>query len=315
MLLRATGWRAADVLNLRLTTCLHKENGRWFVQGDITKTGVRDHRVPITDEIAFIVQAQIKVIRENFPENYNPLDLLFPAVSFSRRGLAIEASKVRRALKDFVVKYDIRDEQGNLHHFACHAFRHTKAVEFVNNGMPLVLIQKWLAHISPDMVLVYAKIMDETMVLKWEEITKKGVLRIGDQGNPTIMSPDDLATDNKIEWEYIRHNLDAVRVSTGYCLLSKKLRCEFQANPCHSCQSFATTPSFLPEFRQQREDILIQIDLGNAAGRSHWVEKNQRLLEPINKIIDVLEQDRLHSPLGKLGREYSNEERQKLSDL
>jgi integrase len=312
LLLRATGWRIGDILNLRIKTCLHKENGHWFLQGDITKTGVLEHRVPITEEVAEIVLVQIEAIKISHSIELNPLGLLFPATNTERKGLALNCSKIRNGLRDLVKTHNITDEMGNLYHFGCHAFRHTKAVELLNNGMPFLLVQKWLAHLSVEMTLVYAQITDQTMVRIFDEIIAKGVLRLSEEGQPKMLSVEELASDNNIEWERIRRNLDAVRVPDGYCFNQKKMTCEFQVIPCHRCVNFATTPEFLPQFKRHRDDALIQIDLGRAAGRDHWVVKNEKLLAPIEKIIQTLEKEQVHNDIGKSSREYSEAEQAKI---
>lgn len=52
IILRASGWRIADVLNLRHDTCLEHSASGWWLKGDIQKTEVFNHKVPISDEIA-----------------------------------------------------------------------------------------------------------------------------------------------------------------------------------------------------------------------------------------------------------------------
>jgi len=61
---------------------------------------------------------------------------------------------VREALNRFANRCQIQNEQGEIFHFKLHAFRHTKAVELINNGMSLVLVQHWMAHASPEMTLI-----------------------------------------------------------------------------------------------------------------------------------------------------------------
>jgi hypothetical protein len=63
VILRASGWRISDVLNLRYDTCLeHTTSGFWLC-GDIPKTQVLNHKVPLSDEIAALVAAQMESIR------------------------------------------------------------------------------------------------------------------------------------------------------------------------------------------------------------------------------------------------------------
>jgi len=56
-------------------------------------------------------------------------------------------------------------------------------------------------------------------------------------------------------------------------------------------------------------DTAYQIELGEAAGRPHWVEANQRKLTVLQPIVQMLQQGQTHHPLGKAKREYSDEER------
>ncbi len=62
ILLRASGWRIADVLNLRYDSCLEQTPSGWWLCGDILKTQVLNHRVPISEEIAALVAAQRTVV-------------------------------------------------------------------------------------------------------------------------------------------------------------------------------------------------------------------------------------------------------------
>ncbi|WP_258073261.1 hypothetical protein [Brevibacillus laterosporus] len=47
ILLMATGWRISDILNLRHNDCLIKTDNGFYLQGDIPKTNLKQHRVPI----------------------------------------------------------------------------------------------------------------------------------------------------------------------------------------------------------------------------------------------------------------------------
>ena len=107
---------------------------------------------------------------------------LFPVSKRSKhsqrfqRGDPREASGLQIVLNHFAKKYRIQDESGNIFHFRFHAFRHTKGVELVNNGMSLVMVQQWMAHVSPEMTLIYARILDETMRTQWEKAVQHGIV-------------------------------------------------------------------------------------------------------------------------------------------
>lgn len=309
VLLRASGWRGSDVLNLRYDTCLDRTSQGWWLYGDIVKTQVLGHRVPITDEIAAIVLAVRKEIEEKSTAENNPDKLLFPRLDGKRKGLSITGHTIRDALNRLAKKHKIVDDQGKIFHFGNHAFRHTKAVELINNGMNLVHVQKWMAHASPEMTLRYAKILDTTMRKSWEEATKNGIFRINSEGQPIMINPYDIQNQDLIEWEYIRSNLDAVRVPLGFCFKSSKNDCKHQINPCLTCRNFCTTQSEITEFEMEIRETKEQINRGKAQGRKMWVEKNQSYLDRLEIILNVLKEGKIHHQAGKKGREYVGAER------
>ncbi|MCL6449506.1 MAG: tyrosine-type recombinase/integrase [Armatimonadetes bacterium] len=309
VLLRATGWRISDILNLRYDNCLDRTAQGWWLCGDILKTRVLNHRVPITDEAAVIVQAVIDEVREkSIPEN-NPNKLLFARLEGKRKGRPPMGLLIQRALNRLAIKCNIVDDQGRVFHFGNHAFRHTKGVELINNGMNLVHVQKWMAHASPEMTLRYARILDSTMRKSWEEATKNGLFRIDSTGKPVKIDPSDIKNEDLIEWEYIRYNLDAVRTPLGYCLKPHKVECKHQLNPCLTCRNLCTTPDFIPQFEAEIREVKAVIERGKAQGRTIWVEKNEALLERYEAILTVLKEGHTHHLAGKKGREYVGEER------
>lgn len=311
MLLRASGWRISDVLNLRYGTCLEYTASGWWLCGDIPKTDVLNHKVPISDEIAALVSTHIALVKDKFSEERNPERYLFPAQDQRRRGRPMTSESVQDALNRLAKVYEIKDAKGNVFHFETHAFRHTKGVELINNGMSLIHVQKWLAHLTPEMTLVYAKILDSTMRKEWEQAFAKGAVRIDVQGKPEVVNTEQLGSEEGIEWEHIRHNLDAVRLADGYCFKPKKANCPTQDTPCYTCRHFCTTPDFLAQFEKQERDLRELIELGEKAGSEIWVDRNTQKLNRVLPVIQVLQSGNLHHPAGKAVREYTLEERAK----
>jgi integrase len=309
ILLRATGWRISDILNLRYDKCLDRTAQGWWLCGDILKTQVLNHRVPITDEVAAVVQAVVDDVKEKSTPENNPNKLLFVRLNGKRKGRPPEGAVIREALNRLAKKCNIVDDQGRLFHFRNHAFRHTKGVELINNGMNILHVQKWMAHASPEMTLRYAKILDTTMRKSWKEATKNGLFRIDPTGKPVKIAPSEIENENLIEWEYIRYNLDAVRTPLGYCLKPNKVECKHQLNPCLTCRNLCTTPDFIPQFEAEIREVKAVIERGKAQGRTIWVEKNEALLERYEAILAVLKDGHTRHLAGKKGREYVGEER------
>lgn len=312
ILLRATGWRISDILNLRYHKCLQKTNSGWYLVGDIRKTRVIEHRVPITEEVAQIVKAVVEDVKQKSNEDNNPEKYLFPVLSGRRKGQTISSRAVREALNRLAKERNIVDKEGNIYHFGNHAFRHTKAVELINSGMNLLHVQKWLAHLTPVMTLHYAKVLDETLRKSWEEITKKGLFRLDGENGLIKVDISDIENEDVIEWEWIRYNLDAVRMPLGYCMKPSKMECATQLNPCLTCRSFCTTPEFIPAFEEEIRQTKEIIRKGEMQGRTLWVQKNKLLLEKLENIVEILKQGKIKHDAGKRGREYVGEERERI---
>ncbi len=306
ILLRASGWRISDVLNLRYDNCLSKTKNGYFLSGDIQKTQVLEHKIPISDEIVAIVKDCIESTKSN---KYNKDKYLFCSKDGKRKGLPYSSENIQDSLNRFAKNYNITDIDGNIFRFKTHAFRHTKAVELINNGMNLLHVQKWLAHLTPVMTLHYAKILDNTMRKSWEEATKDGMFKLDGTGKALKVELSDISDEDIIEWEWIKHNLDAVRMPLGYCMKPNKMECATQLNPCLTCRSLCTTPEFIPTFEQEIYQTKEIINKGKSQNRTFWVEKNELLLNKLESVLSVLKSGKIKHDAGKQGREYVGEQR------
>lgn len=290
-LLMSTGWRGSDVLNLRYDNCLVITKKGYYLQGDIPKTEVKHHRVPITKEVADVLQAVIEQTKEKSTPENNPNKYLFVRTNGKRKGKPISRIDIQGTLKKWAKRYNIVDIDGKIYHFKNHAFRHTKGVELINNGMNFMHIMKWFAHSSPEMTLHYAKIADDTLRKEWEKAqeTKNLLVRVDlNNGNVSEMDLD----EDIIHWEYIKSNVEAVRVPLGYCLASKKEGCPFVVTPCLTCPNFCTTPDNLPDFEQEIKRVEEHIEI--TRNFPIYNEKTKEQLENLIKIRDYLNQGKAH---------------------
>lgn len=298
ILLLATGWRISDILNLRYDKCLVQINNNWYIQGDISKTDVLDHRVPIEEEVAILVKALIQDIELKSTELTNPNKYLFPCLSGKRVGKCQRGANVSMALNRWAIDYNIIGEDNKIYHFANHAFRHTKGVELINSGMNILHIQKWLAHASPEMTLIYAKVTDQTMRNEWIKANEdKQFFKV----NVETGILKEIADEDLIEWEYIKSNLEAAKVPLGYCMASKKQSCPYVETPCLNCNNFCTTPENLPEFEVEIKNLNELIE--RTKDMPIWNEKNQKRQLKLTEIKDKLQKGQIHHPAGKKARE------------
>ncbi|WP_235802094.1 tyrosine-type recombinase/integrase, partial [Ureibacillus massiliensis] len=177
ILLEATGFRISDICTLKIDCLIQKEDG-WWIIGDQRKVKEKNHRVPISEEIASVVLSQQKLTREKSTTETNPLNYLFPTYHGTRKGQPISRDNVVNNLNKLAFENNIVDDKGNVYRCKAHAFRHRYGVNLINNGMNILHVQKLMAHASPEMTLVYAKIHDKTLRKEWEKATSNGAVRL-----------------------------------------------------------------------------------------------------------------------------------------
>lgn len=317
IVLRASGWRISDVLALKWENCLEQQNEKYCLIGDIQKTRVLGHRIPISQEVAAVIQAQIAWVKQYYTSQENPHGWLFPASKRMRKshrffhGDSLADGGIRDRLNHLAVTHGICDEQGNLFHFRLHAFRHTKAVELINNGMSLVLVQQWMAHASPEMTLIYAKILDDTMRTAWEKTVQRGIVQFND-GKPAFVQGSKLlpmAGANAFDPERVREHRQNIKMALGNCLKTDKIVCKFVELPCFHCPAYVLTPDDLLALEAYEQQILERIEIGKQAGNAHWTEVNQKNLdERVRPAIALLKQGHIVAKTDKYEREYTPEE-------
>jgi integrase len=249
VVLRASGWRISDVLMLQYDRCLRREGNQWWLVGDIQKTEIFGHEIPLDAEVAAIIEAHAAGIREQFDERRNPKRYLFPSAFSIRAGKPWSSTTVSDALNKLATDHHMVGEDGHIFRFKTHAFRHTKAVELINDyRMPLEFVRDWLGHASETMTRVYAKILSETMRKVFAEAAAQGAVRIDAHGRPQRIDLDGAETFQDLgltvlELASIRAHLDARRVEIAYCFKPAKFECKYAEIPCWTCPAALSSPS------------------------------------------------------------------------
>lgn len=295
ILLRETGWRGTDILNLRYNNCLEQiwnskeQTYNYYLCGEITKTGIAELKIPIRDKVAEMVQKAIDKAKELSTEENNPNKYLFNIYEGKLKGTPFTKSKLVYSIKLLIKEKDIRDVNGELYHFKLHSLRHTRAKEYVEQGMGLSIIQQILGHTSLQMTVHYATVDQNMLYEKWKTTEDLELFKVNTKTNK--LEQIDLKTqegEDLIRYEYVKKNLDAVKVPFGVCFKASKLPCKQQMNHCLNCASFCTTIENIPEYEDEIEQVKKQIEISEKHGRELWAEKNKQYLilleETLNKV-------------------------------
>ncbi|OOM73692.1 phage integrase family protein [Clostridium puniceum] len=133
ILLRETGWRGTDILNLRHHNCLEQiwnskeKQYNYYLCGEITKTEIAQLKIPIRDEVAEMVQKAINKAKELSTNENNPNKYLFNTYEGKLKGKRLAKATLLYTIKRLIEQKDIRDVNGELYHFKPHSLRHTRA--------------------------------------------------------------------------------------------------------------------------------------------------------------------------------------------
>lgn len=291
VLLRETGWRGTDVLNLRYDTCLQyiwdaRENRSVpYLCSEITKVGIPQLKDPIRDEVAEMVKLLVEEATGKSTEENNPDKYLFNCYEGRCMGLPFSKPAFSSAVQKMIDKNDIRDADGTMFHFKAHGLRHTRAMEYAEQGMPIGIIQRLLGHCSLQMTLHYAKVSEDTVYQKWKNTEKLDLLKI-----KTLSPGKSAAQADTVHYENVRTNLDAVRVPFGVCFKPSKAGCRRQTEQCMECPSFCSTRENLDEYASEIDKVRAMIRIGQTLGRDEWVQKNQEYLDRLIRMQDEVEE-------------------------
>ena len=198
-----------------------------------------------------IEEAKAKSTDENNPDKY-----LFNTYEGKCIGLPYSKSAFARAVNRLIARKEIRDGSGELYHFKTHSLRHTRAMEYTEQGMPIGIIQQILGHCSLQMTLHYSKVSEDMLYKKWQETEKLDLFK------PAAAPPNkNYQNTEEIHYEHVRKNLDAVRVPFGICFKPAKIGCKNQTQMCLDCTSFCSTKDDLPAYETEikRVEALILI--------------------------------------------------------
>lgn len=306
ILLRETGWRGTDILNLRYDNCLEQiwnnkeEKYNYYLCGEITKTGIAQLKIPIRDKVAEMVQKTIDKAKELSTEENNPKKYLFNTYEGKLKGKPLAKQTLLLAIKRLIVQKDIRDVNGELYHFRLHSLRHTRAKEYVEQGMGISVVQQILGHQSLQMTVHYATVSENVLYEKWKNTEDLELFKVDTKTND--LEKVDLSSDegeNLIRYEYVKKNLDAVRVPFGVCFKPSKTACKQQMNHCLTCGSFCTTVENIPEYEEEIEKVKQQIEISNRCGRELWAEKNKQYLSILEQTLEKVKEHKLVHKNGK----------------
>jgi integrase/recombinase XerD len=278
LILQECGMRISELLQLPLDCLTQDARGTFylrFMQGKMK----REHTIPVSQEIARIVQEQQQVVRGIGRSTA----LLFPN---SKGGVSKQQSFAQR-INRLAYENQVRDANGKLFRFQSHQFRHTVGTRMINLGVPHHFIQRYLGHLGPEMTNRYAHIHDSTMREKLSEYLQGTLVDVTGKA-----VPDGPLDTSDLRW--FTRNVMAQALPNGYCSIPVVAGPCPHPNACLSCAHFRTDANFLDVHKAELRDTERVITKANANGWTRQIEMNERKRNNLVNIVTSLERERTH---------------------
>jgi integrase len=275
LILMRCGLRVTDALGLPGDCVVRDADGAPYLRYYNHKMK-REALVPVDEELERLIGEHRQT---QWPQG---IPRLFPKLNDNPDGRRpIGGSAYRRALHRWLERCEIRDEHGHPVGLTPHQWRHTLGTQLINRDVPQEVVRRILDHDSHMMTARYARLSDTTIRRHWETARKVNI-----QGKAVTLDPDGPLAE--AAWAKQRVGRATQALSNGFCGLPVVKTCP-HANACLTCPMFLTTPEFLPQHHQQRQQVLQIITAAEARGQQRLVEMNRQVLGNLDNIITTLE--------------------------
>jgi integrase len=280
LILMRCGLRVTDAMRLRLDCVVRDADGAPYLRYFNHKMD-REALVPIDEELEQAIGEQRRRLQARWPQG---TPVLFPQSKDNPDGRRpMGDSTYRRSLHRWLERCDIRDEHGQPVKIVPHRFRHTLGTMLINRDVPQEVVRRILDHDSHMMTARYARLSDTTIRRHWEQARKINV-----KGEAVTLDPASPLAE--AAWAKQRVGRATQALPNGYCGLPVVKTCP-HANACLTCPMFITTPEFLPQHHQHRQQVIQIISAAETRGQQRLAEMNQQVLGNLDRVITTLEGD------------------------
>src|SRR5260370_12803477 len=154
------GLRISSALTLPFD-CVNRDPGGGAYLRYVNTKMKREALVPVDEELAGQIRGQQQRVLQRWPGG---TPVLFPRPKGNIRGdNPIGSQSYRDALRAWLERCDIRDENGEPTRLTPHPWRHTLGTRLINRDVPQEVVPRILDYDSPPMNAHYARLHDTTV--------------------------------------------------------------------------------------------------------------------------------------------------------
>lgn len=284
VLIRTKGMRGGELLQMPFDCLRQKKNGDWEIHFINSKFNRTPEEMDILPELAAIIQEQQDYIRKHVGEEFKYLFCSSRKTKdFSPASRVMSLECFNKYLNRLAVECEIRDESGQVWHFASHQFRRTVATILANSGIRDYLVQCYLRHRSPDMKRHYVHLFPQTLQREIEELRKER--KLVDITGKVVKK---YRPSNEMT-ELLRRKLYPRSLNVGECHRPiVKAPC-LTTNACWRCEHYRVTEDDLPFLKADLPRIQEAIVESEQIGRVRGLLELKKDEAFLIKSIEILE--------------------------
>lgn len=294
ILLKCTGVRVGELCNLPLD-CLRKRGDQWRIRFTTEKYDVEDELPIVMPELVAVIKEQQEYIKQEFIDSYHNLfcgnrtgkrclrrstdDGEVQQLVFYPKPEVMSWESFNNWLNRLAKMCNICTKDGQLWHFRSHQFRRTVATVMTNAGVRDLIIQKYLRHRSPRMLLHYQHFLKQAMQSEYEELLREK--KYVDISGKVVANhkPTNPLTG------LMRRKMYQISTQYGECHRPiLKSQCQ-RVNACWRCQHWRTSTDDLSYLKDDLERVSLELETASKLGMTR---QKQGLEEDRNNLLNCL---------------------------
>lgn len=293
-----TGLRINEVLSIR-QGCVHTTNdGYDYMEVTLGKTEKGEpiiHKVFINELVKNTI-AELEEYTKDLREE-SGLKELFLVRNWGIQVLKIQGWGEKR-LPNFIKRWDIRDNKGNLYPLKSHQFRATFVRELIKPKVPIAHIMKQFSHVSIEMTSHYLTLQEEEIKEIYSDMILGKNSKIAGLRAKEIKAKLDERFRGKTEQEIdgivsnLSKSMSFNPLPTGVCLYDFRRGNCSDGDGCffYNCPNYVTEVKFYPILKQELDLMEKEMARYKELGQERSWQRQYVKYKYLKPLVDSLEE-------------------------
>jgi len=257
------------------------------------------HTLPITRDVAKVIQQQQDYIRQQFGDSFNYLFCNYLGVPKKVYKKTLEQLNITsqakipknelliRIINSLIAAENIRDENGELWQFKTHQLRDTRLTHLFETGHEFALVSKWAGHEKWENTQKYVNVKDHTLRNETVKIQAKLANIKGEAINednlPETFQKIPHAHTLAVPGDHINTPI------YGYCGLPLDEEC-LHWKACYTCPSFVARREQLPDYIRIRDELRAKQARAEQNGETIKIDQFKQQADSLDAVIARFEE-------------------------